>query len=456
MRTTPLRRTATPRRVKVKQRKPIIVSSIPPTPSQLIVPSVNFGTSQGTMMPQTMPLFYVTTTDQNSTTPVNNMSGIQSLPMATGNIMPVAPTPKPKQSALILKPSAKRSKSVRKPRKFVKAVSLAMPFDDDDFDDDDEEGIGVGDKSKSQDTFLGISIAGADSIPITIPIIDKTHNNIRPKLRVFDHEVILYRGDGTEIKKFQTEKTRLGGFLGKGIYLTDNIAIAETYRGKGLNGVYDDDILAERYTGNLLSENDLRKLFDSCFTSFCDRLDDDGNFTIKQNRVPAKLKKNDAQRLWDDCKKHLIIEKLKNGRHTVRLPILPKCGYISEFRFPAHELRTHTLDFEAKTIGMELATQLISNKTTATVASVISHALSKDQLIELILRESGTNQKTKLIELLAAKSFQDIPRSRIDSSVVLKLGYLGWRYDGGKQLGGDPHNAFVLQDDDFVNHFRVK
>lgn len=53
----------------------------------------------------------------------------------------------------------------------------------------------------------------------------------------------LYRGDYTRIRKFAFHKTNRNCFVGQGIYLTDSIEIADTYRTKGADWDIDNHVM---------------------------------------------------------------------------------------------------------------------------------------------------------------------------------------------------------------------
>lgn len=50
----------------------------------------------------------------------------------------------------------------------------------------------------------------------------------------------LYRGDSTKIKKFEFSKTSDWCYRGQGIYLTDSLSVAQSYRTKGRSGTVGD------------------------------------------------------------------------------------------------------------------------------------------------------------------------------------------------------------------------
>jgi hypothetical protein len=301
-----------------------------------------------------------------------------------------------------------------------------------------------------------VTIKGANSTAITIPIIvrEDSKSKSRPKLKVSDHEVILYRGDSTYIDKFEIGRTNFGSMLGRGIYLTDNIYVAESYRKKGGNSGsrYYDDLLCSHYDDALKMN---KTLLNKCFESFWKRLDKDGNFTtIRDSNLQLGI--DEARKIWEDYKKHLIIEKnISVDKYDIRLPMLPKDGYISTFKFPAHELLAYTLPYaDNHKIGKDLAEKIVA-LSNADATEIIAAAVNKHILLNIIMLKHKKPWKEYLIEALAAKQLDIISGKHLAHLVTLKLGYLGWRYDGGKMLGGDPHNAFSLHDDDFVNYFRV-
>jgi len=249
----------------------------------------------------------------------------------------------------------------------------------------------------------------------------------------------LYRGDFEKIKRFEFNRTSKSCLFGQGIYLTNSLEIANSYRHKGNNLSHED--LGFRFSGLFYT---IEEALDAALPSFAafsqmkfkspqDKRNarwqlqlayEDKRVKITASRPNTKLASRDYKHRADQ-KKDLRQQKY----HFILSSNAISAGYISEFRFPSEVI-------QATMIPMDLPL--------------------KDETPLEILRDSGVvpnlKSTTSLSKIPDLRSYLR-PMQRVFKS----YGYKGFEYMGGYHLSGNwSHRAFVVWDEDFVNQHKVR
>jgi hypothetical protein len=241
--------------------------------------------------------------------------------------------------------------------------------------------------------------------------------------------VILYRGDSTSIAEFMVSRTDKGCLYGRGIYLTDNKLVAETYRTKEIPRRHRDklsSILVDDYFESV--EQALAKAFEK----FSQRVDPDGNLLVRY--YTGKIYPRHAQIIkqrWEAVKDLLIIKKgtaycpVIRPYYVISLPILPAVGKLSTFEFEDRELYANTIGVKQR-LDLEMR-RLIAEK------------------LNIDLVNLHISQLT---------SYKNFPWNKLPK-VFEPYGYFGLRYKGGTATGSQQHNCFIIWDENYVNEHRI-
>jgi hypothetical protein len=257
----------------------------------------------------------------------------------------------------------------------------------------------------------------------------------------------LYRGDAQKIKEFDFHKTHKSCLYGQGIYLTNNLQTATTYRSKG---VYENKEEFYSFYGEAKDRLDaLNKAFEQNWNS------------IRYRSYVRKMKEKDREKFKAERRRDFerkVEERLITAEYVSKnmgkalLEVFDcaekQIGFISEFSFDKKS-------FEASMIKIDqhyddvLFWEIVWEK------KIPFGAWSPDNKSDFIrhncvnLSLSGSYLKLRGIEY-ARKD--DIAR-RLRTACE-PYGYRGIEYAGGAYTGSARHRAFVVWDDDFVNdHF---
>lgn len=215
----------------------------------------------------------------------------------------------------------------------------------------------------------------------------------------------LYRGDATRIEEFSFRKTLKHCLVGQGIYLTDSLKIAESYRIKGSREKYPFDIRVKTKTKN--------EAMSLAFTQYCKYRKEKEK--ILEQEFKLKLENNIIQ---------IEREGFYMGRNTEwTFHIFEKVqiGYISVFEFPEPYFTRNCINIDAHYPDKEL------------IRIVKENNLWKDKNIQRL----DNIHFNKLIPILK------------------DYGIHGFEYKGGRIGGGIKHRAFSIWDEEFVNSHMI-
>ncbi|BCG50186.1 hypothetical protein [Ralstonia phage RP13] len=269
-------------------------------------------------------------------------------------------------------------------------------------------------------------------------------------------ELILYRGDFEKIKKFDTTKASKWSLVGQGIYLTDSLRIAQSYRTKGSYSAADDLI----YSGKHKNKGEA---MEKAFISFVEmKLQEDG---IKSKNIA-----NDSRfSKWRDKYLFMWEESLRKGD----IEITSTKDYIrTDGR--AGVSYTGLIRYEFKkdlTIGRitKFSFDNASNKFNNSVFNVSAPCTESFVLQHLYNRgvrfgfqgscDEFVNKYHRTILGPAGRSSNPPLHGTQFNNVIpmfKELGYIGFEYNGGVLIGGyGTHRAFSIWDDEFVNEHKI-
>jgi hypothetical protein len=296
--------------------------------------------------------------------------------------------------------------------------------------------------------------------------------------------ITLYRGDSTHINKFDVSKTHESCLYGRGIYLTTDFLIAQTYQTK------DAEQFDRLWIKPLFSNNAQTKIEakEQAFIEFARRfVKDNGKLvtTCQEYRVLEDARKTNLMHLayaskrrdatkipyalpdklnrlakvhWEEIEPSLLIKIEPIGYpppmfltasskvmlkypSTVKAPQDAKpryfvismnhkpVGFVSKFQFPGAELKNNVID--------------------------MCSCWNTDPAIAEILLSIMNNKKQKEdkvpslnLELLCNNEW--INPTKFENAFK-RWGYYGLYHTGGLTRGAKNHGVFILWDNDFVN-----
>jgi hypothetical protein len=272
----------------------------------------------------------------------------------------------------------------------------------------------------------------------------------------------LYRGDGEKISQFEFSKTSKYCLYGRGIYLTTEKEVAETYRKKGLayaGHVFHPTLFVGGAANRL-------EAMENAFSTFAmewahlpgnEKMVADKQEPLKNKKVAAQIR--DLYRIEIEEKRVVAeyFEEYVGGAKKRHLkvtwtPDVPTTreGYITAFEFPEAQFNSSVVHMERKLSDRQVAEILYENQ------------------IGRQHRESFGTYADRLMGYLAPSLVQVLrqtalgprvhySRSEFDKirSALQPYGYLGFEYCGGIRMGHMRHRAFVIWDDQYVNQHRV-
>lgn len=276
--------------------------------------------------------------------------------------------------------------------------------------------------------------------------------------------LILYRGDSQKIDEFRYRKTDKHCLLGKGIYLTDDIKLADTYRTKGLK-LSSKIKLPPRASQVLFSgkASCRGEAYEKAFINFCRDQWRVYGYPYVHEKDKQYIKFCQQQRpiynemmqegeilseyqpgLWRDSTRTLVV-KYKNDPNPQS-----RYGFISEFHFDRSYFMRNVIHAEKPYIdqsfweimhdagikigkGFDLPKELY--------ARINQPKYSIVQAVDMVV--SGTFITDRF------RYYKQI------EEVMKEYGVLGFEYYGGTRTNGRRHSAFCIWDEDFVNKHKV-
>jgi len=296
------------------------------------------------------------------------------------------------------------------------------------------------------------------------------------KLTVPPDHTLLYRGDSSKIDEFSLDKTSISALFGKGLYLTNNIRVANDYmlkgkeadpesdtlyitRGRGLTkqGAIDEYIKEQAYklyaedTIRMYNQPDALKMDPEERRRSLDRRLRDFQHHYVYDSITSK--KHQAEQQWKDLAPTVEVRKQLDGKIVIRKK--QHSGALTKFFIP-NAILHKCLDAEAEvdhgllTAFADLLEELFGEEVHAKYLKHLEH-------LETLHSPWSFRQEWKYINTTLLPKKDREPFRLKFLSDMRENGYTGIKYAGGITLkGGINHVAYVLWDDKLVNSFKVK
>lgn len=286
--------------------------------------------------------------------------------------------------------------------------------------------------------------------------------------------LILFRGDTIEIEEFRFNKTNSHCLLGKGIYLTNRITIAETYRSKGAWQAHKN-FNPEKYQDNVLIEQKVCKnkheAIEKASRVYSTRLYEKRHNkhysvrtvdkkTRKVEYIPSKefldfeekIGNPEFQRLLISEEVAIEVQNKYEGRlFTIKVVNRNKkeLGKVAEFHFPKNFLERNIVKTHA--MGLDECHLLWEHD----LHKKASEYSSASEFIEKEFTDlTFWNYSREKIFDIGYDGYGKINWNKF-RNILVPFGMIGYEYPGGLATGGSKHRAFNVWDEDFVNKHRV-
>lgn len=258
----------------------------------------------------------------------------------------------------------------------------------------------------------------------------------------------LYRGDAEKIREFDFSKTDKHCLVGQGIYLTNRLRVAHSYRTKGAS--------VRNGFRPVLFEGVAKDRPDALVKAFQSYLDDYLYATFSYNERQAMAKKpKQMERVKAEQQaqfnryveeKKIVAEYGSNYPHRIiKVSFLHENGFgwVSQFEFPEETLKTSVLHVDKPITDTFFWELMWDNKVKVgkeAAVRAVYVALNQNERVLDISRSGGRKEAYSAVR-----------------RVIEPYGFKGFEYDGGRIWGGlGHHRAFCLWDDEFVNDHKVK
>lgn len=274
--------------------------------------------------------------------------------------------------------------------------------------------------------------------------------------------LILYRGDNEKIKSFEFKKTNSHCLVGQGIYLTDSLKIATSYRSKGV-----DEWNSGKYVlfhGEALNRDDA---IEKAFSKFCEisHYKETGHYRYLKGQEALRYEKT-CRAKWAAVRERGEIkadyvpvpfsrglfghskprsantnekqQKLRDIRVTWHECLV---GYVTSFEFDQKFFNANVLHVDNPCRDPFFWTLMWENKISIGTPYDDLESYLKGNLGQPILQHNRGG-----------------PRFNEIADVLKPYGIIGFEYNGGMHLGGGHrrHRAFSIWDQDFVNEHKVE
>lgn len=274
----------------------------------------------------------------------------------------------------------------------------------------------------------------------------------------------LYRGDASKIGEFKYSMTSKHCLLGQGIYLSDKVTVAETYRTKG---TYSRSTYEPLYNGIAATKGEAMA---GALENYVDSM-----YKKQHGKAPANSKTRDSFKeivryaffkLVDEdrlvVKKSAILRNNKEYRWVIEIDGEEKDGYLTSFEFPKAMLLNNVIDVDKRTLDVGFLEIVYESR-------LLHRQIEKKAIRYTKVPPSRLND-TKGVhytadELDSFPAFRKViglasfPCGSWMNGLIPHLkpyGILGFKYNGGVRLGGAGfHSAFSLWDEEFVNQHKV-
>lgn len=275
------------------------------------------------------------------------------------------------------------------------------------------------------------------------------------ELAIVEDTMCLYRGDSTKIDTFKINKTNKYALVGSGIYLTDSIKLANTYREKNNKEVAVKVLFSETTKDRHTAYNLAYPVFEQCY------------FVHSKKGIHFnKFKATSEYKKWSLDTRKIYNEFIYTGeivgiylfdKHIKviwNIKPIEEIGFISKFKVPVFDIdnRTFKIDREFKTnctLDIEFIELL---KTTFFYKRV-----EKEYYAKYITKHNGspifniaTYFSTHLLLKIDNKSLKVIKK------FLTSKDFIGLEYSGGLLMGGHgTHRAFCIWNENWINETRI-
>lgn len=257
----------------------------------------------------------------------------------------------------------------------------------------------------------------------------------------------LYRGDYTKIDNFELRKTSKWSLLGQGIYLTNDIKIAKSYKRKGSELEFESILFNGRADNRNIA-------YDKAFIVFCQRQWDKNNTTAFPTGKILQNFMNKMKPVFQDLIERKAItaeyvnapfQKEKFIRVKVKENVEDKSGYLTEFEFDKKYIDNNVVHVDINCQDVFILELIYENK-------LHKQNLDKSSFIQSNLRHKSIFD---IINGTVTNKYLQDPWKKFRSAVI-PYGVIGLEYHGGARLGGGwGHRAFSIWDEEFVNRHKV-
>lgn len=261
--------------------------------------------------------------------------------------------------------------------------------------------------------------------------------------------LVLYRGDYSKIKKYETAKTYKHCLFGQGIYLTEDRNVAETYRVKGSNEFYRSISFYKEYRNKEELYADLRR-------TYCEYL-----YSVDSGKQQHQLSDRDKEKAHIVYKHQALLQQdagfpaysikiIKRPNtiavHVEQLKTSKPVGYLTEFHFDKDYLLNNIYDIDAPYVRNH---------------DILREVYGEKKFDEMVRNTKPSYRGWSFGDittenLLGERSFYTRNLHILTKTLSKEYGVLGYRYNGGYRTGNRLHAAFSIWDEDYVNEHMVK
>lgn len=283
----------------------------------------------------------------------------------------------------------------------------------------------------------------------------------------------LYRGDASKIKEFDFHKTNKSCYVGQGIYLTNDISLADTYRTKGAYQFMPDNRIV---SGGFATKGEAIEAGLQGYARFLWETENERHHRKEDlSKLAAKVRQEYLDKIESGeikFERHANYDRNPGAtrfRFTATVPYRG-VGFVTVFEFPRATFERdvikiwqsprnldegflelvfehrcysnidYSLGYDAFRRAIDAYVPYKPSFTLATGTRRLSHAEREK------LREERKHQPGWSISRLSHNRLIQI---------LKPYGFKGFEYEGGANTGGKRHRAFSIWDDDYVNSHRV-
>lgn len=301
-----------------------------------------------------------------------------------------------------------------------------------------------------------------------------------------NNTLTLYRGDADKIKEFEYKKTSKYCLLGQGIYLTDSLRIANTYRTKGTNvtpvhrlfsGYADNrnvaldlgfdkfcEVMWNKEHGyrnwwGRVSDNDKRKFMDK-HRALYRKLIEDKEIVAEYTTAPVVTA---IRGRYTKPSSTIAAQKELDKNHKKYLKVdweeIPDAGFITRFEFEASKFNPAVFHVDKACNDDFFWTLMFEEKLMiGNLAETVNEyvRLNKGMKVFDAVNIPVDPQARLTMKMRIAKRDSKDTWRKI-ANIIRPYGFAGYEYNGGLRLGGGfNHRAFCLWDEEYVNDHKVQ